>query len=340
VPRTAAREGTADLTAHPKHGFDVIAARLSRRTTAVSLLASLFTFTVQNWLPTLARRKATKGKPGRKKLHRKNDNQTHGVTPEIVGGASVPAGKYPFQVAIMDKRYGDKGFKRQFCGGSLIDAWHVLTAAHCVARRDKTNPVNLRVIVGITILNRRQGELRQVANVTVHPDYNGKSMRNDVAVLRLAEPIDLSAFPPIKLINSGDEGLEAPGTLLTVIGWGSIRKHVAGKKKNKPPKYSHGLREVRVPVVADDACAHDYGTKRGMKVSTDVMICAGQAGLDSCAGDSGGPLFATTPDGYVQVGIVSWGSGCAAPQRPGVYTRVSAVADFIRHAVADTSRFK
>ena len=291
---------------------------------------------VQYRLPALARGKATKSKSGGKKRRRKNGEQDKGVTPEIVGGVSVPAGKYPFQVSIFDKRYGKKGFTRQFCGGSLIDAWHVLTAAHCVAHRDKTNPVNLRVVVGITSLNSQEGETRQVAKITVNPAFNGKSLRDDAAVLRLADPIDLAAYPPIRPANAGDEQLEAPGTALTVTGWGSIRKHVAGKRNNKAPKYSHGLREVRVPVVADDVCIHDYGKKRGGKVSPDVMICAGQTGLDSCAGDSGGPLFAATADGYVQVGIVSWGSGCAAPERPGVYTRVSAVLDFIQRAIADT----
>jgi secreted trypsin-like serine protease len=64
------------------------------------------------------------------------------------------------------------------------------------------------------------------------------------------------------------------------------------------------------------------------------MICAGQSGQDSCWGDSGGPLFAASQGGYIQVGIVSWGGGCAAPDRPGVYTRVSAIADFIQNATA------
>jgi secreted trypsin-like serine protease len=123
---------------------------------------------------------------------------------------------------------------------------------------------------------------------------------------------------------------------LTVTGWGSQRQHVAGKKnRNKPPKYSHVLREVQIPVVADDQCVSDYADKGGGQISPGVMMCAGQPGLDSCWGDSGGPLFAASQGGFIQVGIVSWGGGCAAPDRPGVYTRVSAISDFIQSATAN-----
>ena len=325
------------MAACQRNAFDALVDRLSRRTAVGGVLGCLLSSAIHAEWPTAAWGKTTRrAKSSRKKRHRKDRGGSNAVTPEIVGGDSVPPGRYPFQAAILDKRYGKKGFQRQFCGGSLIDAWHVLTAAHCVVHRDKSNPVNLRVIVGRTILNSRQGETREVAKIMVHPAYNGKSLRNDAAVLRLVEPVDLAAYPPITPANTEDERLETPGTNLTVTGWGSVRKHVAGKRKNKPPKYSHGLREVQVPVVADDQCVHDYGKKRGGKVSADVMICAGQTGLDSCAGDSGGPLFAQTSEGYVQVGIVSWGSGCAAPQRPGVYTRVSAVLDFIQRAIAET----
>ena len=247
----------------------------------------------------------------------------------------MPVGKYPFQVALSDQRYGRKGFKRQFCGGSLIDAWHVLTAAHCVKGRTETDPKNLKVVVGIAELNSHEGETRRIAKITIHPEYNGKRFRNDVAVLLLDAPVDVTKYLAIRPANHGDAPLEAPGTMLTVTGWGSIRQHVAGKKRNKPPKYSHGLREVAVPVVADDECSRVYRRKHGGKYNAEAMICAGQTGRDSCSGDSGGPLFTETPEGFVQVGIVSWGSGCAAPGRPGIYTRVSAVDDFVRSAIGD-----
>jgi Trypsin len=269
---------------------------------------------------------------GQRKLN-ETDNR---VSADIVGGAGVPANRYPFQIALLDKRNGKKGFNKQFCGGSLIDASHVLTAAHCVAGRATSGPTNLRVLAGVTLLNSKEGQTHQIESITIHPQYDGKTQRYDAAVLRLETPLDTSLHPPIRPAGPGETALETPGTMLTVTGWGNMRQHVTGKKnRNKRPKYSHGLREVQVPVVANDECVGDYGGKGNGQVSPDVMLCAGQAGLDSCSGDSGGPLFVSTPGGYVQVGIVSWGEGCAAPYRPGVYTRVSAVADFIQSATAN-----
>jgi hypothetical protein len=265
----------------------------------------------------------------------KQDNAQNDVHADIVGGAGVPATKYPFQVALLDKRNGKKGFTKQFCGGSLIDAQHVLTAAHCVASRSETGPKNLRVLIGTTALNSKQGQTRHVATITVHPSYDGQSTVNDAAVLRLDAPVDTSQYPPITPAGPADKALELAGATATVTGWGSIHQHVAGKKnRNKPPKYSHTLREVQIPIVADDQCVNDYADKGGGHITPEVQICAGQSGLDSCWGDSGGPLFEATQSGYIQVGIVSWGGGCAAPDRPGVYTRVSAISDFIQSATA------
>lgn len=330
-----------------EHPFDALAVRLSRRHVVVGFGGSLVTGLLREQFSALARKNAGKGNPhgkadgkSRKKDRSQGNKQDkHGkggdssVSAEIVGGATVPANKYPFQVALLDKRNGKKGFKKQFCGGSLIDADHVLTAAHCVQGRATNRPKNLRVVVGATSLNSRQNVTRLIATITIHPDYNGKTMRNDAAILRLDAPVDLTDFPAIRPAVPSDEDLEAPGTMLTVTGWGSTRKHVAGKKKrNKPPKYSHGLREVQVPVVASDECNRDYGGPRDGGVNAEVMICAGQTGRDACWGDSGGPLFSDTPAGFIQVGIASWGIGCAAPERPGVYTRVSALADFIQQA--------
>jgi secreted trypsin-like serine protease len=326
------------MSACPRDPFDELIARCcSRRMAIAGLCGGLVARAVQDGWAALAKSKAGKGRThGKQQRQKKRAGADKGVSPEIVGGSFVPIGKYPFQVALSDQRYGKKGFQRQFCGGSLIDAWHVLTAAHCVKGRTTSEPKNLRVVVGITQLNSREGETRRIAQITIHPEYNGKQIRNDAAVLRLDAPIDVTRYLAIRPANPGDARLEAPGTMLTVTGWGSIRQHVAGKKnRNKPPKYSHGLREVEVPVVADDECSRDFGRKHGGKFSAEAMICAGQDGLDACAGDSGGPLFAETAEGFVQVGIVSWGSGCAAPGQPGVYTRVSAVHDFIQNAIRD-----
>ncbi|MDP9425260.1 MAG: trypsin-like serine protease [Actinomycetota bacterium] len=74
--------------------------------------------------------------------------------PSVIGGTAVPDGKYPFVVALLDKRNGSSAYQQQFCGASLVDKDSVLTAAHCV-RGNVT--LNLRVTIGRTVLSSTQG---------------------------------------------------------------------------------------------------------------------------------------------------------------------------------------
>jgi len=70
-------------------------------------------------------------------------------------------------------------------------------------------------------------------------------------------------------------------------------------------------------------------------VTVETQLCAGAKGLDSCGGDSGGPLFATVAGTEIQVGIVSWGIGCAKQHYPGVYTEVNSPT--IRSFIAEVA---
>src|ERR687890_743876 len=91
-------------------------------------------------------------------------------SPMIVGGTSVPNGKYPFMAALLDKRRPGEAFDEQFCGGTLIDKDSVLTAAHCLVN---PKPDKLQVVVGRTVLNQHRGQLRSVSRRFIHPRYNG-----------------------------------------------------------------------------------------------------------------------------------------------------------------------
>lgn len=120
-----------------------------------------------------------------------------------------------------------------------------------------------------------------------------------------------------KLPASGSD--PASGTGLTVAGWGTTSSGGQSLPTN--------LLKVDVPVIARTTCNSNYGSGR----VTAAMFCAGltQGGKDSCQGDSGGPIINTSSK--IQLGIVSWGEGCAAAGAPGVYTNLgnSGIASFV-----------
>lgn len=244
------------------------------------------------------------------------------VAPRIVGGTAVSDGKYPFVVALLDKRRGSTVFQQQFCGASLIDANSVLTAAHCVRRN---SAANLRATVGRTVLDSNQGSIRNVSRIAIHPSYRPLFRESyDAAVLTLSKPV--TTVRPVKLATASQNNLETPGRLATVAGWGNtIAQPPGGSAGNSFPQR---MREVKVPIVSDARASREYGSD----YDPSLMVAAGQAGKDSCQGDSGGPLFASTsPGGYTQIGITSFGAGCGAAGFPGVYTEVNnpSVRNFI-----------
>ena len=87
------------------------------------------------------------------------------IQPQVAGGDPVPGGKYPFVAALLDKTWPGSDYRQQFCGGTLIDEDSVLTAAHCV---EGVLPAQLEV-VGRTVLDSDEGQKRNVAALTTHP---------------------------------------------------------------------------------------------------------------------------------------------------------------------------
>ncbi|WKX70991.1 trypsin-like serine protease [Streptomyces sp. XD-27] len=224
----------------------------------------------------------------------------------IIGGTETPKDKYPFMAALLSKGKGS-ALDRQFCGGSLINPNVIMTAAHCV---DGETPEGMQVAVGRTVLSdSKQGQVRNVFDITVHPRY-AKDPAYDMAFLMLDKPV--KGIAPIKLPTQGTDALIRPGAKATVTGWGNTDTDM--------PNFPDRLREVKVPLVSHDECKISYN-----EYDAKVNICAGVEGKDSCQGDSGGPLFRTVPGRATpyQIGIVSYGEGCAAQGAPGVYTSVS-----------------
>lgn len=237
--------------------------------------------------------------------------------PDIIGGQVAEIGEYPWQAYLETSKSKDE---RYMCGGSLITAKWVLTAAHCVYDDSTGQLLNVDVVVlgahNLALRNETGRQYFDSSHVIMHPDFNVIELDNDLALIELDHAATLTAYvSPIGLATSPNEDwmLEA-GVAATVTGWGET-------ETSNP---SNVLLEVTVDVVDNQTCQDAYASA-GYRVS-DNMVCAGfkEGGKDTCRGDSGGPLI--VPDGlgnWKQIGIVSWGNyPCAQADYYGVYTRV------------------
>ncbi|MET8543896.1 serine protease [Kitasatospora sp. NPDC004799] len=237
----------------------------------------------------------------------------------VVGGTAVSTADHPWIVALASRQQFGSGRSGQFCGGALVTPTKVVTAAHCFydEGRGRVERPGLKVIVGRDDMRGSAGREVAVRSVWVHPDYSFTANMNDVAVLTLAE--SQGARPVVELVGQGETAPYAAGTTTQVYGWGDT----TGRGD-----YSPTLRGVSVPIVPDHTCAQAYPGGQDGKFDARGMVCAGEerGGKDACQGDSGGPMIV---DGRL-VGLVSWGTGCAEAAHPGVYTRVSSVADAVR----------
>jgi len=242
-------------------------------------------------------------------------------TRRIVGGTEVnPMNKYPWMVAILVSRIsGD----HPWCGGTLVASKYVITAAHCKYDNggNVINPSDMKIRIGEHDISiELEGSLPELtidlASYTNHENFNYISYDNDIAIIELAEEVDLAIYTPACLAKTSDTAT-FDGQNAWAYGWGATGFALG----------SDVLLEVKVPVVTNAQCKT---TMTEITEITDDMICAGGfAGEDACGGDSGGPLTYKSRSQHVLIGATSWGDGCAAEGKYGVYARISYFREWI-----------
>jgi trypsin len=233
------------------------------------------------------------------------------VTPpnhRVVGGNEADSGEYPFYAVWSGG-----------CGASLIHSDILLTAAHCNVITSN------KVIVGAyerSITGNGAVAATIVARVR-HPNYNSAIEDNDIMILKLNAPVSNTQVKFNRDANS-----PRTGENLVAIGLGTLTE--GGSVANI-------LQEVTVNAVDPGVCSSQYASAGGIPSTT--MLCAGVSGggKDTCQGDSGGPLMEIVDGTLTQVGVVSWGYGCAQPNFAGIYSRVSTYAAWIDEQICSLS---
>ncbi|XP_063091029.1 serine protease 55 isoform X2 [Cavia porcellus] len=238
----------------------------------------------------------------------------------IIGGMEAEEGEFPWQVSI-------QVFNEHMCGGTILSAWWILTAAHCL-NFEEIPPKDVNVVVGTSDLTSQHLEIKQVTNIIFHKDHRRVSMDHDIGLLLLASPIK---FNDLKVpICLPPELSPVSWRHCWVAGWGQT---------NSSEKDSMKSDLMKVPMVILD---WEECSKQFSKL-TKNMLCAGyqNENYDACQGDSGGALVCTTNDSsskWYQVGIISWGRSCGQKNIPGIYTLLAKYVGWIKNVMQQEGR--
>jgi secreted trypsin-like serine protease len=261
---------------------------------------------------------------------------TH-AQPRVVNGRDVDASAFAARWSAIAAVTSTTSWGSTLCGGVVLDARTVVTAAHCTFNPNGTpiSPGSVRVYVGRRVASSTEGDQVGVSTITRHPSFSRLTMRNDIAVLRL------SRAPSVVV------GTLQPTSLADEAWWGAGRGHAVGDALVGPfiagwgatdadaSRFPDTLQEAALPIASDIACSSSTAPGQGSTYDPSTMLCAGATsttrgnGIDACQGDSGGPLVVGNGAGdWRLVGLTSWGRDCGGTYY-GVYTRVGRFVEWL-----------
>ncbi|XP_006079900.3 transmembrane protease serine 11D isoform X2 [Bubalus bubalis] len=226
----------------------------------------------------------------------------------IMGGTKAEEGDWPWQVSL-------QWSSSHHCGGALISNRYILSAAHCF--RSYSDPRQWIATFGTSTISplQRVG----VSSILIHDNYKPETHENDIALVQLDREVTFNRYIHTVCLPEANQAI-SPGSTAYVTGWGS---------QSYSGSTVPDLKQGRVNIISNTVCNAPAGYN-GAVLSG--MLCAGlpEGGVDACQGDSGGPLVQEdSRQHWFIVGIVSWGYQCGLPDKPGVYTRVTAYRDWI-----------
>ncbi|CAF4010081.1 unnamed protein product [Rotaria sordida] len=239
----------------------------------------------------------------------------------IVGGEAAGVSTWSWTVSILI----GNGY---LCGGSIMSNSWIITAAHCV---DTGFDLSVTIYAG----SNKQWfgtQVRTVSQIILHPYYNKTTFINDIALLKLASPLNMSdhnvnriCMPLVSSTILASVQWPAVDTTVVAVGWGRLSEGGSS---------ATSLQQVTLQTI-------DYLASTCTSVISDekVQFCAGVPGntKDACQGDSGGPLMMfTSSNQWVLVGLTSSGIGCARARYSGIYTRVAVYKDWIQSYTNDS----